>query len=345
MVQALKSISNAWVTTLVIYFCAIILGCLITTAWIWKPAPQLPSTHIQETINTTKVDNSSDVKSTMDGTRTININSTIIIKDNNTHPTYKVTTKVTFVPSSIERERTLLELALLFGAVGASVHAVTSLVIWQSKNKLERSFVAWYVTRPLIGAALAAAVYFLLRSTLLTTVSGPQVGGVTFINEYGVAGISVLVGLMTGQMTQKLRDVFDSMFGIQKQDKDKGDIDLVEGDNLTMIPKTLQVNIGQTGVLVAEVKSNVNNPVSNVGVEFAVVDSNVVVPLESTVKKSDSNGMAIFTIRGNAIGKTKVYAATVVEDKTVYGNVTVEVTTPTPTPTPTPTKLPSKANS
>jgi hypothetical protein len=37
-----------------------------------------------------------------------------------------------------------------------------------------------------------------------------------FINDYGVAGISALVGLMTAQMTQKLRDVFESMFGIDK---------------------------------------------------------------------------------------------------------------------------------
>ena len=160
------------------------------------------------------------------------------------------------------------------------------------------------MTKPLIGAALGAGVYFLLRSTLLTTVSGPS--GVVAINEYGVAGISVLVGLMTAQMTQKLRDVFDSMFGIQKG-TDKGDVDKIVGNNLTVIPKVLQLDISQIGALVAFVKNNVDKPLSNVGVEFGVVDSNVVIPLDMGFKKTDSNGMATLAIRGNAIGKTKVH--------------------------------------
>jgi hypothetical protein len=264
-----------------------------------------------------KVENSSVSQGSDNGTTIINTTSLGIKgKDNNTIQYYKVTVKTTLIPSSLGREKALLGLAVLFGAVGASVHAVSSLVTWQGKNKFERSFVPWYVTKPLIGAALAAAVYFLLRSTLRTTVSGPSGSGAAAINEYGVAGISVLVGLMTAQMTQKLRDIFDSMFGIQKG-TDKGDVDKIVGNNLTIIPKTLQLNISQIGALVAFVKNNVDKPVSNVGVEFGVVDSNVVIPLESTLKKTDSYGMATLAIRGNAIGKTKVHAATVVEDRTV----------------------------
>ena len=90
---------------------------------------------------------------------------------------------------------------------------------------------------------------------------------------------------MTAQMTQKLRDIFDSMFGIQKG-TDKGDIDKIVGNNLTVIPKALQLNISQIGALVAFVKNNVDKPVSNVGVEFGVVDSNVVIPLEIALKKN-----------------------------------------------------------
>ena len=109
---------------------------------------------------------------------------------------------------------------------------------------------------------------------------------------------------------------------------DKGDIDKIVGNNLTVIPKALQLNISQIGALVAFVKNNVDKPVSNVGVEFGVVDSNVVIPLEIALKKTD---IATLAIRGNAIGKTKVHGATVVEDRTVYDSSSVEVTRTTPT--------------
>lgn len=331
----------SWVTVLVIYFSVIILGCLVLTAIIWKPAPQLlPLTVIEGPMEKTiKVENSSVTERFENGSRTVNTTSFLNEGKGNT-TTYSVTVKTTLVPTTLEREKALLALALLMGAVGSSVHSVTSLVIWQSKNKLQREFASWYVTRPLIGASLAVAVYFLLRSTLLTTVSAPQLGGASFINEYGVAGISVLVGLMTAQMTQKLRDVFDSMFGIQKG-TDKGDIDIVEENTLSLIPKNLQVNKNQSVVLLAVVKNNVNNPIPEIGVEFSVVDSNVVIPIENTIKKTDSNGMAVFAVRGNEIGKTKIHASVELEKKTVYDNVLVQVidtqvTTPPSTPQSTP---------
>src|SRR5205823_268663 len=102
-------------------------------------------------------------------------------------------------------------------------------------------------------------VYLLFWSTLLTSVAtGSQsAGGITFINDYGVAGISALVGLMTAQMTQKLRDVFDAMFGIQKG-TDKGEIQESQENNITLIPKELQVGLNQPSVLVATVKDNAN---------------------------------------------------------------------------------------
>jgi hypothetical protein len=48
----------------------------------------------------------------------------------------------------------------------------------------------------------------------------------TAINDLGVAAISSLVGLMTDEMTKKLRDIFDSLFGIAKPEaeEDEGSI-------------------------------------------------------------------------------------------------------------------------
>lgn len=333
--DSFKLTSSFTVTALVIYFCALIIGCLITTAFIWRPTPELlPIVTVFGPYNTPgKVENSSVTQRNDNGTSIINTTS-ISIKGNNndTIQYYKVTVKTTLIPSALAREKALLGLALLFGAVGACVHAVSSLVMWQGKNKFERSFVPWYVTKPIIGAALAAGIYFLLRSTLLTTVSGSPISGIAAINEYGVAGISLLVGLMTSQMTQKLRDVFDSMFGIQKG-TDKGDADKITGNNLAVVPKSLQLTVSQIDAVVAFVKNNANKPVSNVGVEFGIVDGNVVIPLDVTLKKTDGNGMVSLGIRGNAVGKTQVHIAANMDDKTVYETISIEVTRTTPTTT------------
>jgi hypothetical protein len=111
----------------------------------------------------------------------------------------------------------LVILSIMFGVLGSSIHGITSLTRWRSSNKLEDSYATWYLIRPLIGASLAFIVYVVLRAGLLT--GGPQV-----TNEIGVAAISALVGLMNTQVTKKLRDVFDTIFGIQKQEEERGDI-------------------------------------------------------------------------------------------------------------------------
>ena len=345
IMESSKPTNNTVVAALVIFFSALIISCLVSTALIWRPTPELlPVITVYGPSDTPdKVENRSVSQRNDNGTTIINTTSLAIKGKNDTIQYYKVTVKTTLIPSSLAREKALLGLAVLFGAVGASLHAVSSLVMWQGKNKFEQSFVPWYVTKPLIGAALAAGIYFLLRSTLLTTVSAPPVSGVAAINEYGVAGISLLVGLMTSQMTQKLRDVFDSMFGIQKG-TDKGDVDKVIGTNLFVIPKSLQLTISQIGALVAFVKNNANKPVSSIGVEFGIVDSNVVIPLESTLKKTDSYGIVSLGISGNAVGKTKVHVATTVEDRTLYDTISIEVTRTTPTTTADTTTPPTTAD-
>jgi len=60
----------------------------------------------------------------------------------------------TFIPSTLVREIRLVELSILFGVIGSSIHALTSLTMWHSRNKLKREFYSWYLTRPLIGLSL-----------------------------------------------------------------------------------------------------------------------------------------------------------------------------------------------
>jgi hypothetical protein len=139
-----------------------------------------------------------------------------------------------------------------------------------------------------------------------------------------VAGISALVGLMTVQMTQKLRDVFDAMFGIQKGG-DKGEIEVPE-NNIALNPKELQISINQSSVLVAVVKDNSNKAVSDVDIHFDIVNSDVVKPLRSSYKKTDASGMAILQIQANKEGNTKIHAAIEIKNNAEYDSSIVKVT-------------------
>jgi hypothetical protein len=326
--------SNAWIVLLVVYFSLLMAGSLITAVVMWKPTNQPLVTNTTKVIETpslssstptpaSAINTSKTITNNVSGTTIRNITDTIVGKN-----LKKETINISFIPSSLERETRLVILSLLFGIIGSSVHGVTSLTIWHSRNKLDRTFFSWYVTRPLVGAALAVTVYLLLRSTLLTTVApGSQsAGGITFINDYGVAGISALVGLMTAQMTQKLRDVFDAMFGIQKG-TDKGEIQESQENNITLIPKEILVGLNQSSVLVATVKDNATKPLPSINVHFGIVDSNVVKPLgnSTTTVKTDSNGMALLQIHANKEGITKVHAAIEIENKTIYDSSTVKV--------------------
>jgi hypothetical protein len=57
---------------------------------------------------------------------------------------------------------------------------------------------------PLQSKYLALAVYFLFRGGLITN------GSVEMLNPYGIAAISILVGLGTRQITRKLGDVLNT---------------------------------------------------------------------------------------------------------------------------------------
>jgi hypothetical protein len=209
--------------------------------------------------------------------------------------------------------------------------------MWYSKGKLERSYAIWYVTRPPIGAALAVAVYMLLRGTLLNTFvsGGTEQTGQSFINDYGVAGLSVLVGLMTPQMTQKLRDVFDAFFGIAKG-TDKGDVEEIPPKNIKLIPSPLQMRIDEDSAMIALVRDNHGNPISKVGVDFGIMDANIIVPLEEPHKETDNNGIAVFRIKGKSEGKTMVVSKVKMGEEIAYADSEVIVLKPTPEPPKTP---------
>ncbi|MER5175182.1 MAG: hypothetical protein ABJB76_01705 [Candidatus Nitrosocosmicus sp.] len=200
--------------------------------------------------------------------------------------------------TSLDREIKLLQISILFGILGSSIHGLTSLSTWNSTNKLKKSYFQWFLTKSFIGGALALIIYALLRASLLSGVSS-QSGMMNpqgFVNVYGVAGLSALVGLMTEPMTRKLRDVFDTIFGIDKG-SDKDDVINTDDGPITLIPSELYLKKNEEVVVRIAVKNNDDKPVKGQKIIFSISDTEKLTTSEKGSIDTDDNGMISFKVK------------------------------------------------
>ena len=117
----------------------------------------------------------------------------------------------------VNREADLLLIAMLCGAIGAFLYGAKSFTAYLGNETFDSSWTAWYLFMPLIGSGLALLFYLVFRGGLLTSASSSDV------NPFGIAGLSGLVGMFTKQATNKLDEVFSTMFRSNKDQelKDK----------------------------------------------------------------------------------------------------------------------------
>lgn len=101
----------------------------------------------------------------------------------------------------------LLMLVIVAGILGAFVHGATSLADYIGNNSFSKSWTWFYLLRPAIGMSLALVFYFVIRGGFLSTTGGAQ-----DINPYGIAALSGLVGMFSKQATDKLGEVFATLF-------------------------------------------------------------------------------------------------------------------------------------
>jgi hypothetical protein len=99
----------------------------------------------------------------------------------------------------------LIFLVIVAGALGSYIHAATSFADYVGNRKLANSWLWWYILRPFIGVALALVFYFVVRAGFLT-------GGAGDVNPYGVATLGALAGMFSKQATDKLEEVFTTIF-------------------------------------------------------------------------------------------------------------------------------------
>jgi hypothetical protein len=111
------------------------------------------------------------------------------------------------VEFSVSPEGAFLLLVILFGAIGAYIHAATSFVDYAGNRKFTASWIWWYLLRPFVGMALALIFYVTIRGGFFA-----QEAQTEDVNPFGIAALAGLSGLFSKQATDKLREVFDTMF-------------------------------------------------------------------------------------------------------------------------------------
>ncbi len=132
----------------------------------------------------------------------------------------------------------LLLLVIVAGILGSFIHGATSLADYIGNDAFNRRWTWFYLLRPVIGMALALVFYFVIRGGFLTT----NVGA-TDINPYGIAALAGLVGMFSKQATDKLSEVFSTLFK-----SGSGEGDEKRKDSLAPKPTTITVQIDQPEV-------------------------------------------------------------------------------------------------
>ena len=113
-----------------------------------------------------------------------------------------------FLHPSITRETQLLLIVLLAGSLGCMIHALRSITDFLGNRAAKTSWFWWYITRPLLGMALALIFYSVLRGGFLA--GSPADAKV--VSPFGVLAMGALVGMFTEKASDKLAEIFGTLF-------------------------------------------------------------------------------------------------------------------------------------
>ncbi len=103
-------------------------------------------------------------------------------------------------------EHLYLELALLAGILGGAARSLSSLVMYRASRRLFRSWTLWYFGQPVMGGMFAVIGLALLKAGLIGN------SGVEALSPAGVVALSALIGLFIDEFTNKLSELFKTLF-------------------------------------------------------------------------------------------------------------------------------------
>lgn len=130
------------------------------------------------------------------------------------------------IEGTIGAEQRMLILVLLAGLCGGLIHAATSFSNFVGEQKLEKSWIWWYILRPIIGMGVALVFYVVFRAGLMSNT------GLETLNVYGIMTLAALAGLFSDRATLKLKEIFETLF--QPKDGRSGQLakgkDEIKGD-------------------------------------------------------------------------------------------------------------------
>jgi hypothetical protein len=118
--------------------------------------------------------------------------------------------------SELVRDKSLLNLVWLMGALGALIGASRSLANFVGNDTFVPRWTLFYVLRPTFGAGLALLVFFGYRIGAITTV---KIGASA--DPFTATFVAGMVGLFADTVLQKLKDVITALFPTQDDRKDK----------------------------------------------------------------------------------------------------------------------------
>jgi hypothetical protein len=113
------------------------------------------------------------------------------------------------------RESLFFVIVALAGALGGMVHTVKSFGWYAGQRALRWSWVPFYFLRPLLGAALATVLYFVVRAGFFSPSASTQQA-----SPYGFAALAALTGLFADQAVEKLKRVAEEFFTQAPKGKD-----------------------------------------------------------------------------------------------------------------------------
>jgi len=328
--------SNRFRLLLAVYFSALITGSLISLVFIWNPVqgsltaiktekrvingPGKDKMFITDTKNSSSSSDVRNVTSIKYSGNNDNNNSTIRIENITRKPlsgqAFGTDPEIVFTNQEIR----LVLFATLFGIIGASIHGLGSLTAWISTDKLQAGWGIWYLTRPPIGAALAIITYIIIRAGFISGTGGPAA-----ISDFGVAGISALVGLMTDEMTSKLRDVFDTLFGIKKPEAEKGESHIKKTKKLELSASTNSIKVKERLNLKATLTKSDGTPAVGFVNNFSIDDISIVGFTGSSNSKTDNDGIASVEIEAKNVGTTSIIAKAIIEGEAEIDKFTINV--------------------
>ena len=102
------------------------------------------------------------------------------------------------------KSNAMLILVFMAGIAGSFIHTAQSLSSYIGNKRFVPSWILWYFLRPWIGGVLAIAVYIVIKGGLASSIDTE--------NPYGVISLGLLGGWFSKAATDKLREVFDTLF-------------------------------------------------------------------------------------------------------------------------------------